>query len=252
MCGIAGALVYDPAVARLDCLLAAVHASQARGQDAFGVVRWSPSDGFRKYGRHVPGTHDWLDELGRPELEDLTVYLHTSRAEPTTEWRREKTDSDIPPFVDEGVVVAHNGIISNDKELAHRYDLHPISRIDTAIVPALVARLGIWDSVQALKGGNALAIFDSKRAALALYRNFLPLVLTWEPGIVCFASEASFFPEAERAFRRYQSWQLPPYSGIEISAQGFRGPLSCDYGTAADAEKLAWMSFPNLCWSSYG
>src|SRR4051812_31404655 len=196
MCGIAGALVYDPAIARLDCLLAAIDGSAARGQDAFGVVRWSPSTAFRKYGSHVPGPHDWLEQLGRPGPDELTVYLHTSRAEPTTEWRRDKTDADIPPFVDEGVAVAHNGIISNDEELIRCYDLHAISPIDTAIVPPLVARLGSWDSVQALKGGNALAIFDSNREALALYRNFLPLVLTWEPGIVCFASEASFFPRA--------------------------------------------------------
>jgi 7-cyano-7-deazaguanine synthase len=252
MCGIAGALVYDPAIARLDCLLAAVHASGARGQDAFGVVRWSPSAGFRKYGRHVRGSHNWLEELGGPETAEPTIYLHTSRAEPTTEWRREKKESDIPPFVAEGIAVAHNGIIANDEELTCRYGLHPISRIDTAIVPPLIARLGIWSTVQALKGGSALAIFDSRYQTLALCRNFLPLVLTWEPGIVCFASEASFFPEEERAFRGYQSWQLPPYSGIEISAKGFRGPLSCDYGTAADAEKFAWMSFPNLCWSNHG
>ncbi len=252
MCGIAGALVYDPGIARLDCLLAAVTASASRGQDAFGVVRWSPSIGFRKYGRHVCGPHDWLEQLGRPEPEELTVYLHTSRAEPTTEWRREKTELDIPPFVDEGVAVAHNGIISNDGEVTRHYDLHPISRIDTAIIPPLVARLGIWDSVKGLKGGNALAIFDSQREVLALYRNFLPLVVTWEPGIVCFASEAAFFPQAGRPIRHYQTWELPPWSGIELSAQGFRGPLSCDYGTADDAEKFAWVSFPNLCWSNHG
>jgi 7-cyano-7-deazaguanine synthase len=252
MCGIAGALVYDPGIARLDCMLAAIDASAARGQDGFGVVRWSPSSGFRKYGRHVCGPHDWLEQLGRPESEELTLYLHTSRAEPTTEWRREKAESDIPPFVDEGVAVAHNGIISNDEELIRRYDLHPISPIDTAIIPPLVAQLGIWDSVQALKGGNALAIFDSRREALALYRNFLPLVLTWEYGIVCFASEASFFPEAQRAFRGYQRWHLPPFSAIEISAQGFRGPMECDYGRAAPAENHAWCPFPELHRRNHG
>src|SRR5262245_4137894 len=246
MCGIAGALVYDPAVARLDRLLAAVDASGARGQDAFGVVRWSPSAGFRKYARHVGGPHNWLRELGDPDPAELTAYLHTSRAEPTTEWRREKTESDIPPFVDRGVAVAHNGIIANDEELTRQYGLHPPSAIDTAIVPQLVARLGLWEAVAALKGGSALAIWDAQHRVLALCRNFLPLVLTWEPGIVCFASEASFFPEAQRAFRGYQRWQLPPYSGIEISAQGFRGPMECDYGRAAPAENNAWCSFPEL------
>jgi glucosamine 6-phosphate synthetase-like amidotransferase/phosphosugar isomerase protein len=252
MCGIAGALVYDPAIARLECLLAAIDASAARGQDAFGVVRWSPSTGFRKYGRHVCGPHGWLEQLGQPESGELTAYLHVSRAEPTTEWRPDKTDADIPPFVDEGVAVAHNGIISNDEELIRHHDLHAISRIDTAIVPSLVARLGIWEAVAALKGGSALAILDSRQQTLALCRNFLPLVLTWEPGIVCFASEASFFPEAQRAFRRYQRWHLPPFSAIEISAQGFRGPMECDYGRPAPAENNAWCSFPELRRSNHG
>jgi 7-cyano-7-deazaguanine synthase len=252
MCGIAGALVYDPGSARLDCLLAAVEASAARGQDAFGVVRCSPSTGFRKYGSHRRGPHHWLEQLGPPEPGELTAYLHTSRAEPTTEWRREKTDSDIPPFLAEGVAVAHNGIISNDEELIRRYDLHPISPIDTAIVPSLVARLGIWEAVAALKGGSALAIWDAQHGVLALCRNFLPLVLTWEPGIVCFASEASFFPEAQRAFRGYQRWQLPPFSAIEISAQGFRGPMECDYGRAAPTENNTWCPFPELRRRNHG
>src|SRR5262245_17696647 len=123
MCGIAGAFIYDPAVARLDCLFAAVNASKARGRDAFGAVRWSPSTAFRKYARHVRGRHSWLAELGGPQPGELTTYLHTSRAEPTTEWRREKTDSDIPPFVDHNVAVAHNGIIANDEELTRQYGL---------------------------------------------------------------------------------------------------------------------------------
>jgi 7-cyano-7-deazaguanine synthase len=252
MCGIAGALVYDPGSARLDCLLAAVKGSAARGQDAFGVVRWSPSTGFRKYGRHVCGPHDWLDELGRPEPGELTVYLHTSRAEPTTEWRREKTESDIPPFVDEGVAVAHNGIIANDDELTGQYGLRPVSPIDTAIVPQLVTRLGMWKAITELKGGSALAVLNSRQQMLALWRNFLPLVLTWEPGIVCFASEAGFFPGAARPFRPYQTWELPPFSGIEVSAKGFRGPLSWGCGAADDPEKSAWETFPELCWSSDG
>jgi 7-cyano-7-deazaguanine synthase len=244
MCGIAGALVYDSGSAGLDCLLAAVHASRARGQDAFGVARWSPSTGFRKYGRHGHGSHDWLDKVGGPEPLELTVYLHTSRAEPTTEWRRNKTEADIPPFVAEGIAVAHNGIIANDKELIRQHDLHPVSWIDTAVLPSLVARLGIWEAVAALKGGSALAILDSRQQRLALCRNFLPLTVTWEPGIVCFASEASFFPEAERPFHGYQSWQLPPFSGIEISAQGLRGPMEWDYGRAAPAEHNKWHPFP--------
>ena len=251
MCGIAGAFVYEPEDARLNCLVAAVEASASRGEDAFGVVRWSPSTGFRRYCRHSRGEHEWLGELGHPEPGEITAYLHTSRAEPTTEWRPSKADADIPPFVGEGVAVAHNGIIANDQSLAERFGVPRCSAIDTAVVPGLVARLGVWEAVAALEGGSALAILDSRQEVLTLCRNFLPLALAWEPGMICFASEARFFPGAERPFRSYQSWEMPPYTTLQISAQGFRGPVVWGGASPYD-EGGDWQQFPALSWRADG
>lgn len=249
MCGIAGALVYDPNAARLDCLLAAVEASAARGEDSFGVVRWSPSTGFRRHGRVGLAPQDWLDAVGRPEADEPTVFLHTSRAEPTTEWIREKTDRDIPPFVVDGIAVAHNGIVANDEELARTHQIARVSPIDTAVIPALVSRLGIWRTIATLKGGAALAIFDSASTRLVLCRNFMPLVLIWEPGIVCFASEAGFFPSARDPFPPFQLWELPPHTAIELSAEGFCGP----FAWGEDPEQITdrrWRPYPSLKWSN--
>ena len=266
MCGIAGAFVYEPEAARLDLLIAAINASASRGEDAFGVVRWSPSTGFRRFSRHACGEHDWLTAIGAPELAESTIYLHTSRAEPTTEWRKEKTDVDIPPFVDEGIAVAHNGNLTNGltvrRELVRQgaiyqstsdleFGLRRSSMIDTAVVPSLVARIGIWNAIGALKGGSALAILNSWKAELVLCRNFMPLAVSWEPGIVCFASEASFFPGAGRPFRSNQTWELPPFSAIQISPFGFRGPL--EWGQDPGSEKNeAWEPFPALSWKNDG
>jgi len=248
MCGIAGALIYEPGAARLDCLLAAVDASAARGEDSFGVVRWSPSEGFRHYGRPGRERNGWLDAVGGPAADEPTVYLHTSRAEPTTEWQQNKTDEDIPPFIAEGIAVAHNGIIANDEELANRYRINPASQIDTALLPPLVSRLGVWRTVANLKGGAALAIFDSASAQLVLCRNFMPLVTTWQPGIICFASEADFFPGTGAPFPPYQLWELPPFTGIELSARGFRGPFA--WGKQPQSgDDAAWRPYPSLRWS---
>lgn len=247
MCGIAGALVYDERAARLDGLLAAVDACAARGEDSFGVVRWSPSSGFRHYGRLGQFGDGWLDAIGRPNPGEPTVFLHTSRAEPTTEWVRDKNDRDIPPFVAEGVAVAHNGIVANDEELARAYHLAPVSAIDTAVIPSLVARLGVWRTIANLKGGAALAIFDAASGQLVLCRNFMPLVLMWEPGIVCFASEAGFFRGARDPFPSFQLWELPPYTAIELSARGFCEPLA--WGEQADPRAESdWHPFPKLRW----
>lgn len=250
MCGIAGALVYEPSVARLDGLLAAVDASAARGVDSFGVVRWSASAGFRSYRRLGQVNGEWIQSVGYPESAEPTIYIHTSRAEPTTEWRREKKETDIPPFVDKGIAVAHNGIIANDEELATEHTLSRTSPIDTAIIPPLIAHIGVWETVAAIKGGAALAIIDSSRARLVLCRNFMPLAITWEPGIVCFASEAAFFPDAAQPFRRYQIWELPPYTGIELSAEGYCGPVS--WGERLQEERAAWQTYPELAWRTYG
>ena len=248
MCGIAGAIVYDSNTARLDCLLAAVDASAARGEDSFGVVRWSQSTGFRHHGRPGRERGGWLDAVGGPAVDEPTIYLHTSRAEPTTEWQRHKTAKDIPPFIAEGVAVAHNGIVANDEELANTYRIERTSRIDTALVPSLVARLGVWRTMANLKGGAALAVFDAASARLVLCRNFMPLVTIWEPGIVCFASEAGFFPGSGGPFLPFQVWELPPYAGIELSAQGFRGPFA--WGKQPQPGKDEdWHPYPSLRWS---
>jgi 7-cyano-7-deazaguanine synthase len=247
MCGIAGALVYDPKAARLDRLLAAVDASSARGEDSFGIVRWSPSAGFRSHRRLGPVREEWLDAIGLPEPDEPTVFLHTARAEPTTEWVRDKTNRDIPPFVVDGVAVAHNGIVANDEELARAHHITRVSPIDTAVIPALVASVGIWQTIASLEGGAALAIFDSASAQLVLCRNFMPLVLVWEPGIVCFASEAGFFPGARGPFPAFQLWELPPYTGIKLSEKGFCGPFAWgeqpEPGTGRD-----WSPYPSLQW----
>ena len=251
MCGIAGAIVYDASQARLDCLLSAVNASETRGEDSFGVIRWSQGMGFNRFAALKRNGVNWLEEVGKPSTVEATMYLHTSRAEPTTEWRQQKYDADIPPFLGEGFAVAHNGIIANDHSLAMEYGLKRSSTIDTAIVPPLAARLGVWPAIASIVGGAALAILDSRRGVLVLCRNFMPLVIVWEPGIVCFASEAAFFPGFDHPFKTYQHWDVPPYTGIELSSRGYRGPIP--WGAIPGwGEGDAWQPFPTLSWSLYG
>lgn len=251
MCGIAGAAIYDADLARLDDLIAVVDASARRGEDAFGVVRWSPSEGFRRFACHRRGGRDWLSEVGGPHPGEVTLYVHTSRAEPTTEWRAEKMDVDIPPFVDHGIAVAHNGIIANDLILAQQFDLQRHSHIDTAILPALVARLGVWKAITELRGGAALAIVDSRSQSLILCRNFMPLVASWEPGIVTFASETGFFPNAEQPFHERRLWEMPPFTSLEITGRGYRGPF--EWGHVPNLpDDDAWTPYPALCWRRDG
>jgi len=252
MCGIAGAIVYDPCQARLDSFLSVVDASQIRGKDSFGMLRWSPTSGITRFAVLDCKGRDWLAEIGAPATDEQTIYIHTSRAEPTTEWCRRKSSIDIPPFADEGVGVAHNGIIANDRELISRYGLQPVSEIDTAVLPPLIAKIGVWSAVANIQGGAALAIVDSRRKVLTLCRNFMPLIIAWQPGIVCFASEAGFFPDATKPFKSNQLWELPPYTGIELSAKGYRGPVNWGDEPIWESDDEGWLPFPALNWRERG
>lgn len=249
MCGIAGALVYDPRVARLDRFVDSVSASAARGEDAFGVLRWSRGTGWREF-RTLRRAHgNWPQSIGGLTLDEPSFYLHTSRAEPTTEWKAEKTLDDVPPFRSDVIAVAHNGIISNDDEIAMRYGLARRSRIDTSILPPLIEKVGLWQAVAELQGGSALAMLDTRQSVLYLCRNFMPLVVLWEPGSVCFASEMHFFQGANEPFAPFRIWELPPYSCLELDAQGYRYPIP--WGASIRPDELPpRRPFPLLSWST--
>ena len=111
----------------------------------------------------------------------------------------------------------------------------------------LVARLGVRRALASLKGGAALAILDSTTARLALCRNFMPLVLAWQPGVVSFASEAGFFPGIGEPLRSFQLWELPPFTGIELSAEGFSSPFA--WGDVSEPSNAPWRPYPPLSWS---
>jgi 7-cyano-7-deazaguanine synthase len=239
MCGIAGALVYRDATAGL--FFEAVRKCRNRGEDSFGVVRWSPASGWME----LRGFRSSVDPCSESFRDDSTpcFYLHTSRAEPTTEYTRIKTEADVPPFRTASVAVAHNGIIANDRQLARRFGIRPASRIDTAIMPELIRRIGFWRALREIRGGCAFGVVDADRRSLYLARNFLPLTIVWQPGIVVFASERRFFAHSDAPFPPYRIWDLPAYSAIEFSPAGYRDPVSWgDLPNSSSGD--GWNSYP--------
>jgi 7-cyano-7-deazaguanine synthase len=226
MCGIAGALVYDSEEADLRILYEAIAGCRARGEDSFGVICWSPATGWLEYRKFESSLSACLDHFNSQMLKAPTYYLHTSRAEPTTEWKSQKAESDIPPFRSGSVAVAHNGIICNDQELEHRYKVRRQSSIDTAVLPDLIQRLGIWQTLKELVGGSALGILAAEdEGRLYVCRNFLPLTLLWQPGLIVFVSEAKFIAGVNDPFPPFRVWEMPPFTVLELSPAGYRGPF---------------------------
>ena len=223
MCGIAGALFYHNNQNGFDLLCEAIDGCKVRGEDSFGLLKWSKLSGWSTYKKLGFGGNGYKQFVEENTCKEYPLfYLHTSRAEPTTEWKTHKTKTDIPPFLSGEIAVAHNGIISNDSQLEQEYEINRLSSIDTAIVPELIHKKGVWEAVSLLKGGNALGIINVKKCVLYLYRNFLPLTIAWQPGAVIFASEKEFFKAHSTPFPNYRIWELPPYSAIEFSTEGYR------------------------------
>src|SRR5690606_39454844 len=94
------------------------------------------------------------DELGVGQ--DTTIVLNNNRAEPTTEWVAEKSEVDIQPFTYDGWIVAHNGVIANDRELAEQYGVTPYTSIDSGVLPAVM-------SVKSPDGLDAFVLRDFLR-----------------------------------------------------------------------------------------
>lgn len=213
MCGLNGALYYGAAPDEA-ALRAIITSCGDRGQDSCGVVSWSEN-----------GWHD-VKVLGGPSNlpygflpSDARIVINTNRAEPTTEWVHEKSGEDIQPFRTRTIAVSHNGILANDVELRREFAIETASIIDTAVLPPLMDRLGVRESIPKLVGGLALAILDARNAALHLYRNFMPLVLAWAPGVYYFSSEEKNLP-AGGIGSRFVIETLPPFSGVTIESSG--------------------------------
>lgn len=213
MCGINGALYYG-AIPDEAILRKIITQCGDRGRDSCGVISWS-----------VRGWHE-TKCLGGPEnlpngflQADARIVINTNRAEPTTEWVRNKTVDDVQPFRSKTTAVSHNGILANDTELREKFDLHTASTIDTAILPPLIDHVGVRSAIRLLSGGLALAIVDAAAGALHLYRNFMPLVLAWTPGAFYFSSEAKNLP-AGGIGSNFAVECLQPFSGVTIESSG--------------------------------
>lgn len=213
MCGINGALYYD-ASPQEEILREIIMRCADRGQDSCGVVAW--------------GETGWHESkcLGGPENlkpgflpQNTKIVINTNRAEPTTEWVRKKTLSDVQPFRSNRTAVSHNGVIANDSDLRSQYGIDTTSAIDSAIVPPLIELLGVRDSVATLVGGLALAILDATAGSLHLYRNFLPIAIAWQPGVYYFSSEVKNLPRGGIGGESIVE-TIPPFSGVTIESSG--------------------------------
>lgn len=210
-----------------------------RGRDSWGVVSID-SGPARDVGGFGSAAVALASESTRPRIVDgaTRVVVASNRAEPTTEWVREKTENDIQPFNADGWYVAHNGTIANDKELIRDFELTCRSPIDTEVIVQLLAKnrreLDTAEKVvdflfTNLVGSYALAITSTywKPGKVILMSNYKPLYLAYDDAVdvLYFSSQRSYLAaETLEAIVNQEIFPLEvrPYSALIIHVAGHR------------------------------
>ncbi|TRM76902.1 7-cyano-7-deazaguanine synthase, partial [Sulfolobus sp. B5] len=188
MCSVSGILIlnpknYDKVERKFANIL---KKAEDRGRDSFGIVVIQ-KDGSLKVRKSL-GRPSEKEELLYGILdEDSRVVIANNRAEPTTEYVRQKTLDDIQPFVGERYIITHNGIIANDIELEKKYELSRKTRIDSAILPPMLDKMwngsieDLRDIINQIRGSYALVIGDKLYPdRIFLVNNFKPLYMAYD------------------------------------------------------------------------
>jgi 7-cyano-7-deazaguanine synthase len=192
--------------------------SHERGRDGRGyaVSSWNLGQYYRRELREV--TTDTLD-APRARESDMgrVTILANLRAEPTTEYVKDKSKHDQQPYRLQGWSIVHNGTIANDKEL-RTHEL--ITEIDSAaIVEALAPLPGTYEAfrtvVKTLKGSFAiLATHSDAPGQMFVAANYRPVWYAVTQEGVFFASARHYFPS------HMTPVMLTPYTVARFDAHG--------------------------------
>jgi 7-cyano-7-deazaguanine synthase len=206
--------------------------AEDRGRDSFGFS-FINYDGSIRNHRFTVKPSDILGkehEWDIPYLGKVRIVLNNNRAEPTTEFVLNKKIEDVQPYVSKGgkVYVVHNGTISNDKELIAKYDLKPLTAIDSAVIPELLEQL--WDGrdevalrnilIDELVGSYALAIYHTDNPDKIFFaNNYKPLYLCFDSftNVLYFSSFPEYMVEdVNDIFDSRKLVEVKPYTLLSV------------------------------------
>ena len=238
MCAIIGALVWDAnakQVARLNGLLNSVCAeSLERGRDGRGwyVQSISPNERYAPTRVRIPGRDEQWDDIvpffprGEVFAGGMVANL---RAEPTTEYVKDKREADQQPYSVGPWTIVHNGTIANDKDL-RTYEVE--TGIDSAAIVETLARdhmrghtavevaQHFGKCIQLLQGSYAiLAVHDEHPAMIMVAANYRPIWFIESDNSFVFASARHYFPEghAPQMVMPYTAWAFGPGMRMDLT-----------------------------------
>ena len=229
MCAIIGAAI-DPrgpsSTSLAQAYLSEVwHRSHERGRDGRGyhrVTARGTTVGHASVLRHCRGRRIDVTPVVA-ETHGPQSIIGNLRAEPTTEFVRDKHLYDQQPYVTKSWAVVHNGTIANDKEL-RTHELP--TTIDSAAIAEVLGDVqgfpDFVDAIQKLKGSYAiLAAHHAEPGRVYVAANYRPIWYVQTLVGVFFASARDYFPDHFQGMGNAPQ-MLPPYTAALFTPEGLQ------------------------------
>ncbi len=209
MCAVIGALIWHHESA--DRYLNQVYLrSHARGRDGRGVVRYAPGwqdpYEYRETSRLKGTPRPLVFPLNpfNPLTDNTSVTLINLRAEPTTEYVKDKQPEDQQPYTLGNWSIVHNGTIANDKELRNDGSgMTLTTAIDSAAIVERLVRNDVrtdhfetfYRTVSELKGSFAILAANRREpGSIYIAVNYRPVWYAETDSGVFFASARDYLP----------------------------------------------------------
>jgi 7-cyano-7-deazaguanine synthase len=191
--------------------------SKDRGRDGWGIL----------VNRHdqITKVTSYDEHQDLPTIQKGDVWLGNRRAEPTTEWIREKgADTQQPYWCKNGWAYVHNGTISNDREIANAQEVEIGDRwVDSMAIGVLLERYDFEEAISGLQGSFAILAHHVSQPNVFFYAvNYKPLYV-WRPGdraygrTIIVASQKRYFPYRELDLSVAHPVPIPQYTWGTIS-----------------------------------
>lgn len=243
MCGIFGIVNfrdYPLPNSFFDSFTEMVKSTQDRGVDGVGFVGIGPTGVIVEYrsplkARDAVVTPEW--EACRDKFLQSKIVIGVNRAAPLPEGDSSKVKN-RPPFIIDNIVVAHNGTISNDRDLIRENGWTMSTEIDTEVINRLWSKYKETETLDErvqnvageLIGGFTAPLLDlSDPDILVLLHNFKPLAMTLDTDamVMIYNSE---FKNIEAGFYGYgvtelhSSWKtidVGAFESVIVDAENF-------------------------------
>jgi 7-cyano-7-deazaguanine synthase len=202
MCSVTGYMQlngYVPSESFLNAFKLLLKKSEIRGRDGFGYatkigLSWEPT----MYKCVPPNTPNY-DQINKHTVG--SVFISNHRAEPTTEYIKNKLITDQQPYFYENTVSVHNGTISNDKVFFKNEHMVPQTEVDSFAIPVAISKYGPDAILSKLIG--SMSILTMTNNEFIAYRNYNPLYAFRVKGenVIVFSS----LPDAFELFKEFQT-----------------------------------------------